>query len=426
MSDAAKWQDELDFVVQFMRDLSLQTDPQKASNLYRERLWASGLVPTDRWMSISRRDLTAPAYLITRSSTWKEDINPWKQKDRLPLFTSGLLGELLYSNEPAVIDNLAERIKPDDPAAEYLEGMNFLMATPMFDAGEALNMNILMLRDGSKFPRERIPTIIWQANLWGRAVLSSVLRTELKQTYDALDHELKAVGDIQRSLLPSELPDIPAVDLAAHYQTSQRAGGDYYDFFPMPDNHWGIFIADVAGHGIPAAVMMAITHAIAHTRPGDATPPGKMLAYLNSTLEGRYTNHGVVFVTAFYGVYDAKNRRLTYASAGHPCPRLAREGKVMELDGKAGLPLGIDSPEAYPEHHRTLHRGDRLLFYTDGVSEAFNARHEMFGTDPLDEALLCGTGGASELIRDVLARLERFSGDVSVADDRTLLAVCLR
>lgn len=426
MSDTAKWQDELQFVVQFMRDLSLQTDPQEAAALYGRRIRESGMVPADRWISLSRRDLKWPEYRITRSSMWKENINPWKEKDRLPLFKSGLLSQIIYSNEPAIIENLQDRVRPDDPAAEYFEGMNFLMASPMFDAGEALNMSVLLVRDGKRFPRERIPTIIWQANLWGRSVLSSVLRAELKETYDALDHELKAVGAIQRSLLPCKLPEMADVDLAAYYQTSQRAGGDYYDFFPMPDDQWGIFIADVAGHGIPAAVMMAITHAIAHTRPGDATPPGKMLAYLNSTLEGRYTGHGVVFVTAFYGVFDPKTRRLLYSSAGHPRPRLARNGKVTELDGKAGLPLGIDSPEAYPEHHIKLHSGDRLLFYTDGVSEAFNANHDLFGTDGLDAALLGDSPDAAGVIREVLANLSRYCGDIPAADDRTLLAVCLR
>jgi phosphoserine phosphatase RsbU/P len=426
MSDTESWQDELKFVVQFMRDLSLQTDPQTAANLYGQRIRASGLVPADRWISTSRRDLKQPAYRITRSSTWTEAINPWKEKDRLPLFTSGLLGELLYSNEPAVIDNLQDRVRPDDPAAQYLDGMNFLMASPMFDTGEALNMSVLLARDGTRFPRERIPTIVWQANLWGRAVMSSVLREQLKVTYDALDHELKMVGAIQRSLLPEKLPQIAGLDLAASYQTSQRAGGDYYDFFPMPNDQWGIFIADVSGHGPAAAVLMAITHAIAHTRPGDATPPGKMLSYLNSVLEHRYTGHGITFVTAFYGVYDAHHHRFTYASAGHPRPRLARGGKVCELAGRAGLPLGIDSPEDYREHEVTLHHGDRLLLYTDGVSDAFNARGESFDTEGLDKALLGNSPDAAGLIKTILADLDQFCGDLPAADDRTLLAAYVR
>ena len=95
----------------------------------------------------------------------------------------------------------------------------------------------------------------------------------MKHAYEIVEHELKVVADIQRSLLPQVLPAIPGLELGAYYQTSQWAGGDYYDFFPLPDGRWGILIADVSGHGTPAAVMMAITHSLAHGLPGQPDPP---------------------------------------------------------------------------------------------------------------------------------------------------------
>ena len=88
--------------------------------------------------------------------------------------------------------------------------------------------------------------MVWMSNLFGRATHNLVLAEELKAAYEIVDRELKIVADIQRSLLPSPLPKIPTLGLAAHYQTSQWAGGDYYDFFPLPDGHWGILIADVS------------------------------------------------------------------------------------------------------------------------------------------------------------------------------------
>ncbi len=110
------------------------------------------------------------------------------------------------------------------------------------------------------------------SNLFGRATHNLVLSDQLKVAYEAVDYEMKVVADIQRSLLPMQMPSIPTLSLAAHYQTSHRAGGDYYDFFPLPDGKWGILIADVSGHGTPAAVLMAVTHSLAHTlpRPADA------------------------------------------------------------------------------------------------------------------------------------------------------------
>jgi sigma-B regulation protein RsbU (phosphoserine phosphatase) len=420
------WREELKFVVEFMRDLSRQTDPQIAANLYGQRLREGGFLHSDGYLAVSRRDLKHPAYRITRNSMWKDAINPWKDKHRLPVYTTGLLSELVYSNQPAIIENLPSRYSPDDPAAEAFRGMKFLLAMPQFDDGEAINMGVILRRDAEGIPREQIPMMIMQSNLWGRSVLSSVLRRELKEAYDSLDHELKAVGHIQRSLLPRSLPKIPGLDLAAHYETSQRAGGDYYDFFPLPGERWGFIIADVSGHGIPAAVRMAITHAIAHTRPDLAVPPGEMLGYLNSVLEERYIGQTGSFVTALYAVYDPKTRELVYSSAGHPPPRFIHGDGVASLDIDGGLPLGIDAIVHYPEQHLILQPGDRLLFYTDGVSEAFNSAREQFGTDPMDAALLANEGDAQSLLNAVLAILKQHEGVTPLADDRTLLAVCVR
>ena len=131
--------------------------------------------------------------------------------------------------------------------------------------------------------------------------------------------------------------------LAAHYQTSHRAGGDYYDFFPLPGGRWGILIADVSGHGTAAAVLMAVTHSIAHTYPGPPTPPGELLKHVNQVLAERYTANTGAFVTAFYAVYDPATRTIAHSSAGHPPPRLKRcaDGSLTLLDGQHGLPLGI-------------------------------------------------------------------------------------
>ena len=425
MNESEDWRKELDFIVGFMQELSLQTDPQLAANLYGRRLREGGLTRSDGFLAISRRDLQAPAYRITRSSTWKQEINPWKQKDLLPVHTSGILSEIIYSNKPAIIEDLPAHYSPDDPAAEYFKGMKSLVASPQFDNGEAINMSVLLNAESRPIEYEKLPMMVLQANLWGRTVLSSVLRQELTTAYNALDKELKIVADIQRSLLPTTLPRIQGLDLHTHYETSQRAGGDYYDFFALPGGQWGIFIADVSGHGVPAAVIMAITHAIAHTRPGPNLPPGEMLCYLNRTLERRYTGQRGSFVTAFYAVYDPATRQLTYSSAGHPPPRRVSNGRIFSLDGPAGLPLGIDSPEHYPDHTITLKPGDTILMFTDGVTEAFNQSRDQYGVERLDKICLENRAGARELIEAILADLEKFAEGRRAADDQTLLAMCV-
>ena len=171
------WRQRLAQIVEMMREMSRQTDPQEMVRSYGERVRL--LLPSDQRMSLSRRGLTAPKYRITRSATWKKSINPWKEKDLLPLFEGGLIAELIYGNEPRIIDNLD--VRQDDPAAEYLAGYRSLMAIPMFDQGAALNMVILLRREPSAFPKEELPELVWLSNLFGRATSNLVLSEELQR-----------------------------------------------------------------------------------------------------------------------------------------------------------------------------------------------------------------------------------------------------
>src|SRR4051812_16231902 len=107
------WQHRLAQIAEMMREMSLQEDPQSMVRTYGARV--RKLLPTDRWVSISRRGLEPPQYRITRSSTWPEQVNPWTEKDKLPLLEGGLLGELLYGDEPRILDDIAPLLKPDDP-----------------------------------------------------------------------------------------------------------------------------------------------------------------------------------------------------------------------------------------------------------------------------------------------------------------------
>jgi sigma-B regulation protein RsbU (phosphoserine phosphatase) len=415
----AEWQKRMGVIVQTMRDISLQTDPQAMVRIYGQRI--RQLRPVDASVSLSRRGLAFPYYRITRSTAWQESINPWKEKDRLPLCEGGLLAKLIYGDEPRIIDELA--IAAEDPAAEYLAGYRSLQAIPLYDQGVALNMVVLMRKEPAAFSREQFPEMVWLSNLFGRATNNLVLSGELQAAYTAIDHELRVVADIQRSLLPAQLPEIPTLDLAAFYQPSRRAGGDYYDFFPLPDGKWGILIADVSGHGTPAAVIMAITHCIAHTHPGPALPPGTVLDYINYHLTARYTRLSETFVTAFYGIYDPAKKELTYACAGHNPPRLKRcqDGTLAVLDGARALPLGIFAQQKYQECVQQLQSGDQIIFYTDGITEAHNPAGEIFGTARLDQVLELCTLQASALLDTVLQAVEQFTAGHPADDDRTAI-----
>jgi sigma-B regulation protein RsbU (phosphoserine phosphatase) len=415
------WQARLAEILAMMREMSRQTDPQEMVAAFRTRI--RKLYPVDRAVSISRRELKFPYYRITRYSGWSEDINPWKQKDRLPLLQGGLLAQLIYGDEPQIFDDLAERLQTDDPAFEYLTGMQSLLAIPNFDQGVALNMNILLGSRPGVFDPQTLPDRVLMSNLFGRATHNLVLMDEVKQAYNVVDRELRVVADIQRSLLPRQIPDIPGLSTAAYYQTSRWAGGDYYDFFPLPNDQWGFLIADVSGHGTPAAVMMAITHSLAHSYPGHPTPPARLLDHVNHQLSTRYMAENSAFVTAFYGIFDPRTRSLTYASAGHNPPRIKRcaDGTIDSLDAVAGLPLGVFPEHRYDQTTLALVPGDQLVLYTDGITEATDGLGQQFGTARLDDAIASCQSDAGAVIQKILDRLEEFTGDRPADDDRTLV-----
>ena len=426
LSGRLPWREELEIIDRTMKAISGVTDPEELVRAY----WSGigSLVPVDDYIALSRREVEPPEFLITRSSRFTEDFNPWLQRDRLPKLSGGLLGEIAYANKPVIIDDVPARLSADDPARPYLEGFQSLFALPQYDEGEGLNVTIMLLPPGVEIDHSMIPMLHWQAGLFGRGTTNLVLRNRLGNALAALDKELQTVGEIQRSLLPQELPKIPGFELASHYLTSARAGGDYYDFFPLCEGGWGLFIADVSGHGTPAAVLMAITHALAHAQPGTHTPPDVLLKYLNQQLARFYTHDGT-FVTAFYGVLDPKTRTITYSMAGHNPPRLARDGRILSLDKNAALPLGILCEQSYGQATLSLEAGDLLLLYTDGITEApaplrAPGPRELFGIDRLDRLLIdCHPSCAQACVTRILKEVERFTGGAPPRDDQTLIAI---
>lgn len=414
------WQHRLAQIMETMRELSVQTDPQAMVRQYYTRMRQVN-PQIDRRLAMSRRGLVYPQFRITRYSEWNDDVNPWQEPDRLPLLSGGILAELIYADEPRIINDLV--FAADDPAAEYLVGQRSLQAIPLMEQGKSLNMSLHTRSITNGFSYEHLPEAVWLANLFGRATSSQVLAGQLKAAYEEIDRELKAVARIQRSLLPSRLPKISRLKLAAHYQTARRAGGDYYDFFPLTDGQWGLLIADVSGHGTPAAVVMAVVHNIAHTYPGPPLSPGQMLTYLNEKLCSYYVGNTGTFVTAFYGIYDPVALSLRYSSAGHNPPRLRPSvaAPIQSLEHAQNLPLGVASTFEAIEATIQLHAGDQLVLYTDGIVEAGDPNRELFGTDRLDAELSKCTEEPQEIIETVLHAVKRFTSGAAPTDDRTIV-----
>jgi len=209
--------------------------------------------------------------------------------------------------------------------------------------------------------------------------------------------EIEIASDIQRRILPRRFPAIDGVDVFARTLPAKDMGGDFYDVFVLPDGEIGLVIADVSGKGIPAAFFMAVARTLIRATAFHETEPGPCLEQVNRLL----CRHDVpgMFVSVFYGVLYKSTWRLTYANGGHPLPLLVSPStpdKVSALDSGRGTLLGIDEEQVYEEADLTLAASDGIYFYTDGLTEAFNADHLPFGDDRLLAALESQAAGVAE------------------------------
>jgi len=171
---------------------------------------------------------------------------------------------------------------------------------------------------------------------------SGPVEVRLARVLEELDRERQAVGEIQRSLLPASLPELPGFEMSPYYQPSEHASGDYYDVVPLIDDQWGFVMADVSGHGTPAAVIMTVLRTLIHAElPSNRDKSaGEFLERVNRVMCETYLRNSR-FVTVWAAVLNPVSRRLTYASAGHNPPRLVRGGSVSSLDVVGGTSIGI-------------------------------------------------------------------------------------
>ena len=248
------------------------------------------------------------------------------------------------------------------------------------------------------------------------------LKRVVESQKDQLEHELEVVSEVQRKLLPKQLPVIDGFKLAVHYETSRYAGGDYYDILELPDNCWGFLIADAEGHSAPAAVLMAMTCALFRSYPGSASDPAEVLHYLNEHL---CKVADPSFMTALYAYYDANAQAMWIARAGHPLPMIFRHSdkKAIELPCPGVYPLGIEPYEIeIPVTETKLEPGDRFLIYTDGLTERFDMGEKTYGEERLLRLLAIDSADDPQgVIAAIMADVEQFAGERPADDDQALL-----
>jgi serine phosphatase RsbU (regulator of sigma subunit) len=245
----------------------------------------------------------------------------------------------------------------------------------------------------------------------------------LEQAQAQIKAELDVARALQIAILPATFPVSPGCDSAARMIPATTMGGDFYDFIELPGGQIGLVMADVSGKGVPAAFFMAVARTTLRDVAAHHAEPGACLAQANRLLCAQ--NPLDLFVTVFYCMLDPLTGVLRYANGGHNPPYLRRaDGAVEALSGTGGLVLGVMPEVEFPEHVVQLRAGDRLLLYTDGVTEAFNPADEAYGEQRLvAEIKAHGVGSAAALVESICRSVVTFAGAAPQSDDVTLIVL---
>ena len=246
------------------------------------------------------------------------------------------------------------------------------------------------------------------------------LEHEVRRSRDELDQELASAAEMQRMILPPSLLTGYTLNFAALYETSRHVGGDYYDVVRISDDEMGVLIADVSGHGAPSAIVMAMVRAVFHAFPGRRSDPVEVLQYINRHF--RFMWGSSMLATAFYAVVNQRSLRMRVACCGHLPPLLLRKGEVRLLEFDSTLPLLLMNLESIPCEEFVLEPGDRLLFYTDGITECEDPDENMYEVERLMDVMRSQNGTRpQQVLGAIAADVEKFARGRELLDDRTLL-----
>jgi len=249
---------------------------------------------------------------------------------------------------------------------------------------------------------------------------------ELKRTTaekERLIREIEIARDIQQSFLPDHAPLIEGIDIAAVTVPARIVGGDFYDYIPLEKNKWGLVIADVSGKGVPAALFMALSRTLMRASATVAVSAAEALNHVNTLII--QDSKASMFVTLFYAIFDADTRSLKYSNAGHNPPLFisAAAGDIATLKAHSA-PLGIMPDIKAKTEELILKKGDSIMLYTDGVTEAANEKGEQFEIGRLERAFSENRNlSAEQIINRVEQEISLFAGGQPQYDDITIMII---
>jgi len=251
------------------------------------------------------------------------------------------------------------------------------------------------------------------------------LQKQLRDANSKMEQELALAGKVQSSFLPDDLRAPAGWQMAAALKPARQTSGDFYDLVSLPEGRLGLVVADVVDKGVGAALFMTLSWILIRSYAMEyPAEPQRVLRAVNDRILAEIDTGQ--FVTVFYGVLDPATGALTYCNAGHPPPYLygAHPGDAAQSLNRTGMALGVADTETWEQATAQLYRGDALVLYSDGVTDAEGAEGVSFGHDRLKaKTAACLGSSAGEILDALLAAIHEFAGTAAQSDDITLMVV---
>ena len=366
-----------------------------------------------------------PADVLQKAATTPSALENYLSLHTIPPGV-GLVGRVWQTREAVCLTDLANA-----PELAHLRGTSFgatsVMVTPLLYGKQ--NMGVLVLANGpmsTAFTQSDFVVFKSIAEQSAFALYNAIIYSEANEK-KRLDHDLEIAQDIQRLLLPSEAPVINGFEISGINIPARHVSGDYFDYIKVDDDRLGVAIADVSGKGVPASIIMAICRSVLRSQAAGNPSPGDVLQKVNRQIYPDIKED--MFISMAYVILDHVRNTMLLSRAGHDAPLLYQRASESVTPIKpVGMVVGIDSGSVFDritgDFALSLERDDCLLLYTDGVTEALDAKGDEFGFDRVVQCVRdSAPSGAPAIITRLIDELRSFVGTQPQNDDITLIAI---
>jgi phosphoserine phosphatase RsbU/P len=405
--------DDLVFVSETSRLLSSTVDPDAVlGNIVRT------MAEVMQVKACSLRLLNPKGEELIVKATW--GLSPGYLRKGPVILTENANDQAALAGQTITIDNMQT-----NPAVRYRdearqEGLVSSLAVGLIAMGKPLGTLHIYTGEPHVFDAEEVRLFRIIADQAAMTIHNSQLVEEVVVARQR-EHEISMAAHVQKRLLPARAPSIPGYDCYAITVPSQVVGGDFHDWIELPGGNWGLAVGDVAGKGVPGAILMASVRTALRAQAEYIYALDRIMDRVNRDLV--CDTDTAEFVTLFYGVLDSRARRLTYCDAGHEPPVLIRKGEVKRLVTGGPL-LGVYDEAEFAYEALDLVPGDALIIYSDGACDAANFKGERFGRERLLDSINRNAAyGAQRTVEEIQWDIRRFTGFAPPSDDITLMVI---